>query len=244
MEKTIKLLHKKLDKKFKGDYFKVESKRMEELFNFDKLPFINKTEFDFYKNQIVYRAIQNKQSIEKAYKEARIKMDDYYDALSYEQKNRLMDYEIKTALKDMISFKYNDQNIYIPFFDERLNTIYENEMVLFDLKKYADIMLYYDSLMKKNLYGYVVYDSSFSDLELIHVNEGQCALYCHKRNKLYFLMNYEMVDYLTLPYIDKEHLVQLSVSYFNNDTDKLVDDLYAFTYIDEKLYKKFTKRRK
>ena len=244
MEKVLKILHKKLDKKRKDPYFKNESKKMENLFHFDKLTYIDKNEFDFYKNQIKYHGIINKQVIEKAYKEARIKMADYYDVLNYEQKNRLMDYEIKLKLKELKSFTFENQNIYIPFFDLKMNGIYENEMVLFDLKKYADLMLYYESYMQENLYGYKIYDSCFSSLQYICENEKEAAVYCPKKERLYFLNCFNMEDFISVPKIEKEKMEVLSMDYFNKDIDKFIDDLFAFSCINEKIYKKLTKKRK
>jgi len=244
MEKILKILHKKLDKKDKNIEMKKRNKEMESLFSFDHISYVNKHEFDYYKNEIIYYGILNKQTIEKAYKKAKIDMEDYYDALNYEQKKKLMDYEIKNCLKDLKSFKYDDQNIYIPFFEKKLNFIYENEMTLFDLKKYADIMLYYDSIMKKDLYTYSVYDSPFSSLQFIYEDKERCALYCEKRGRLYFLCNNEYQEFISLPLLEKDKMAKVAFDYFENNVNALIEDLYNFNCIDDKLNKKLNKSRK
>lgn len=244
MEKTLKILHKKLDKKYNADFFKKQSKEMETLFAFDKIPYSNKKEFDFYVNEINYHGIQNKQAIEKAFKTARINMDDYYDALSYEQKNKLMDYEIKKSLETLPCFKYEDEMIYIPFFDMHLNHVYNAEVPLFDLKKYADLMLFYKEKMQNNIYGYEVYASSFSSLQFVLKQDENCALYCDKRKKLYFLSNFEMEEYIVLENINLDIMQNIASAYFNKNVDLFVELLLNNAVIDEKLYKKINKKRK
>lgn len=244
MEKILKVLHKKLDTKENVEFFKQKNKEMESLFNFDKIPFVNKKEFDFYKNEIIYYGILNKQAIEKAYKKARIDMEDYYDTLNYEQKYKLMDYEIKKCLEDLNCFKYEEDDIYIPFFDVDLNRTYKNEMTLFDIKKYADLMLFYKEKMQMNRYGYAVYNSAFSSLQYILESNTLCAVYCEKRGRLYFLNAFEMEDYISIKNASKSVLETIAVCYFKKDVDGVLHCLYEHKALDEKTYNKIMKKRK
>ena len=125
-----------------------------------------------------------------------------------------------------------------------IDRINQDSINLDTLKKYADIMLYYDHLMKENIYGYDVYNSSFSSLEYIAEKDGYCALYCCERKKLYFLKDNVMIDYISFENYNHEHFEKMFIDYIENDVVTMIEDLYHFSYIDEKLYKKLLKKRK
>ena len=242
MEKLMKVLHKKLDQSTdKIHEVKIKKKKMEDLFAFDKLEYQDKNEFDYFKNEIMYQGILNKQAIEKAYKEGRTKMYDYYEVLSYPEKKRLMNYEISLALNEMICFIFEEQKIYIPFFEKKMNAIYENEMVLFDLKQYNRLMLDYKELILDHPYGYRTYDSEFSSLILVYEKEEEAAFYSEMKGRLYFLKGCEMLDFISLPFLEKEQFSLIASAYFEQDKVELVSLMSDFECINEKTYKKLMK---
>lgn len=242
MEKILRILHKKLDDNIdKKINLKIKKKKIEKAFSFDKLTYVDKKEFDYFENEIIYFGILTKHKIEKAYKEGRTKMFDYYEVLSYEDKKRLMNYEIGNITKDLSCFIFEDQKIFIPFFDKKMNAIYEKEMVLFDLKQYYQLTLEYEKLMENNIYGYQVYDSSFSSLNLIYVNDKDASLYSDIKKRLYFMHNYKMENFITISNLDNEAYIEISKAYFKKDKEDFIQTLSKYNCIDEKVNKKLLK---
>ncbi len=243
MEKISKLLHKKLDRNTKKDKHLLAMKTtFETLWKEFKLPYKDADEFDYYRNEVVYRGIENKKIIEDAYFQGLAKMNDYYFTLEFKEKQRMMNYEIHESLKELPHFHYVDDCIYIPFFDQKLNRIYQNEIVLFDLKQYRRIVHTFDDLLVFNQYGYEVYRSSFSSLTLIAEYENKAALYDAYTKRLFFIENDNLIDFITIVTNDElDVLRELSIAYFYSDKNKFVEVLSISKNIDDKLTKKLNK---
>lgn len=243
MEKISKLLHKKLDKNCKKDkHLNAMKAKFEQAFKLDHISYSDSDAFHYYQNEIVYRGIANKKIIEDAYFQGLAKMHDYYFTLEFKEKQRMMNYEIHEALKTLDHFRFHDDEIYIPFFDEKLNRIYQNEIVLFDLKQYRRIINEYNDLMVKSVYGVEVYQSAFSSLHVIAQHEQKIALYDAYTKRLFFIENDCFVDFITISQNDSlDVLRELSIAYFYRDDSKLVEVLLLSKNIDEKLAKKLNK---
>lgn len=242
MSKVYKLLHKKLDQKVEKN--KDISKRksaIEKTFKEEKLVYVDKDEFDYYRNEIIYHGIHNKKVIEDAYFQGMVKMQDYFEHLDFNEKKRLMNYEINQCLEDLTSFKVAETLIFIPFFDEKMNRIYEYDMVLFDLKQYHRIVRDYMDLFQKDYYGLKAYQSAFSSLDVIGQYKDKVSMFDSVTNRIFFLEDLELKEYITLTNVDDDCLRELSLSYFYDDENKLIDVLESTKNINEKIAKKARK---
>lgn len=242
MNKIYKILHKKLDHNLAKDKnFCKRKKQMETVFNNEHLNYMDKDAFSYYQNEIIYQGIHNKKMIEDAYFQGMVKMQDYFEHLDYNEKKRLMNYEIVDCLKDLSYFEYHGEKIYIPFFDERMNQIYQKEMVLFELKQYHRIIYQYEDLFRFNRYGWKIYASSFSSLRLIQQKDTFASLFDEYTNRLFFLEQEQMVEFLTLKVYDEICLERLSDAFFNKSWEEFITILADSKNIDEKLVKKLRK---
>lgn len=242
MNKVYKLLHKKLDQKVEKNKEIIKRKSaIEKAFKEDKVEYVDKDVFDYYRNEIVYRGIHNKKAIEDAYFQGMVKMQDYFEHLDFNEKKRLMNYEIEQCLADLIHFEYEETTIFIPFFDEKMNRIYKNDMVLFDLKQYHRIVRDYSDLYQKDYYGLKAYQSAFSSLDVIGQYKDKVSMYDPYTNRLFFLENLELIEFITLTNSEDECLQNLSLAYFYENDNQLVDVLESTGNINEKIAKKARK---
>lgn len=243
MNKLLTILHKKLDKNT-SKILKTKRNQFDECMKEEKITIKNSTPFTYYEKECIYHGILNKRAIEKAYFDGYVKMHDYYDTLDYNEKKRLMNYEIKEVLKDLHYFIFDDQKIYIPFFDKTMNAIYENEMVLFQLKQYRRITYDYDDLFELDHYGRCMYNSMFSSLEGIYHDDIYDSYYSSLENRIYFLKENKYVDFISVNQMTKEEMYDLSDAYYHQDRLRLIEILEETNSIDEKLKKKLLKIEK
>lgn len=242
MEKLYKILHKKLDKKVeKNSEYKQMKQRIQKVLKADGIEIKERDAFHIYRQEIIAKGIVNKKAIENAYFEGHVKMNDYYDNLDFKEKQRMMNYEISECCKNLISFSSGDETIYIPFFDEKLNRIYSSEIVLFDLKQYHRIVHQYNDLFQENYYGMKAFQSSFSSLNVIGEYKVMATLYDSITHRLFFMNQNDMMDYITLTMDDDDTLQKLSLAYFYNDKNLLINTLLESGNISEKLAKKLSK---
>lgn len=242
MEKLLKILHKKLDKKIKNKEMQNKTKLMKEVFEKEHIHYIAKNAFSYYENEVIFHSLLNKQAIEKAYMEGYTKMYDYFDVLDFKEKQRLMNYEIHECLKNLPYLSFREDKIYIAFFDEKLNRIYQNEMVLFALKQYRRIMHDYQDLWKENYYGNEVYKSSLSSLEFIEQNDCKSCFYDSKTNRFFFLENDLFYDYITFEVVDNAIKRTFALAFFDENYEEMIAILNANGCINDKLAKKLLKK--
>jgi len=244
MEKIYKLLHKHYDiDLLKSSKVKAKREIMEKTFKLYHIPYQEENELDYFNNEIIYQGIRNKQKIETAHFEGRVIMNDFYDTLDYEEKRRLMNYETSKAKASLPFIISEKKPIYIPFFDQRMNQIYDNEMVLFDIKKYS----YYKENFKQIMidfksYGNQFYQLNFCSAKLIYTQDDKLALFNEINNCIYFVDNSKLVNHLTLiKPLESFVLKEICYTFFNETIQMMVELLIRFELIKEKDIKKVNK---
>lgn len=243
MDKIIDFLNKKYDKKFfKSSFVENKNKLMGPLFKEDQLELKQDNELSFFYNEIVYQGILNKRKIEKAYFEARNIMNDYYETLDYKEKVRLVSYEIHKAAENIDHVEINGEKIFIPFFDERMNEIYYDEMNLFDIKRYNRYLTDYKDIIKKDLYGRAFYIEPFCSAKVVFENDNEFTLHSKFNNALYFIKDGLLVDHLSLiRTLTNEEMNVVSTNYFFNDPEAFVYILKKYELIMPKHINKIDK---
>lgn len=108
----------------------------------------------WYQAKAMVQGLINKQRLEKDYERIRNQNLDIWETLIYEQKTLIARLEGQEVRQQLPSFHFKDKVMYIPFFDERLNYYYTNEMPIFDINQYFKIYKEYDKyLIPLNSYG-------------------------------------------------------------------------------------------
>ena len=243
MDKVLSILHKKMDKDLnKNREYRKRKQKYQALLREEKFECKNKDAFAYYEQEVIYRGIENKRRIENAYQQGRIKMSEYYEILDFQEKQKLMDYEIRPCLESLSHFVHQGSEIYIPFFNDQLNRIYAYEIILLDLKQYHRLMRDYQDQVEFNRYGNETYKSTFSSLEAVGEYKEWMTCYDTLTDRLFFLNGGQCKDYITLNRCDDELLRTLSLAYFYQDASRLIDLLLASENINQKTADKCRKQ--
>ncbi|PXX76895.1 hypothetical protein [Dielma fastidiosa] len=190
MKQLIKLCEKdQREPLFKTQGCREQLPLIQSQFKADKLNLPIKSDLEFFYAQFLYRCILSKQAFETVFFKACYEMNDYWSSLNYLEKKRLINIEID-ALKAALPYVMrNHKQVFIPMFDERMNDIYRDEMVLFELKQYAQLRYEYASLITQKSLSADVIAAGFTELELIGEAEEQCFCFCKLNHRLYVLSN-------------------------------------------------------
>ena len=89
----------------------------------------------------MYEGIINKKKFEDTYMTTYVSMHDYWGTLDYQERKHQMNVDIDQMRKELKSFSYKGEDIYIPMFDQRMNRLYTQEIVLMELKQYQNLMM-------------------------------------------------------------------------------------------------------
>lgn len=113
-----------------------------------QLPFSATSDKEFYRYEIIMQGIANKQALESSYDRIRNELIDLWDHVDYQQRNSLMTLH-QSAVKESLPCFITDTEakIYIPFFDELINTLYGKEMVVFELPQFFKLYKDFKSSM-------------------------------------------------------------------------------------------------
>jgi len=160
--------------KFKFNKYKVERKL--------------KTDLDFFIGLIELESLKNKESFEKCFEDARTELFDYWDNLSYQERNRLVLLQTNVLKNNSHFFKFNNKPIWIAFFNELLNSLYSNEIAILELPQYFKLYRQFsDRIISVKEYGLQPFISEFIPVtNLIH-NEDSIVFYYHLTKSIYYL---------------------------------------------------------
>ncbi|MEA5026375.1 MAG: hypothetical protein VB012_01815 [Erysipelotrichaceae bacterium] len=165
MEKIIKILKKSsFLNVHKSKDLQIEYRTMCKEFNKYGISSTYNDDRSFFELEIIYTSLINKQVFEQHYENLKSELIEIWPYFEYEERKKCID---KEMLKAKISTKYfqNDQGktIRIAFFDELLNSLYENEMIIFDLPQYFKLeKVFNDRMDNVNNYSYKPYQAGFS----------------------------------------------------------------------------------
>lgn len=242
MKKVIKLLSKYYETNISKE-MKKKQDMIKKLCKEYDLTFESKNDYSCFKNEVLYESLCNKMKFEETFQNAYGQMADFFDSLDYQTKKRLMNTEVDKVKKEMKKFQFMNKEIYIPVFDDKMNTIYSDEMALFTLKQYHSLIKNFKEHVKQNLYGEYPYQSGFSSA--VYVCSYETGFVLKYENNLYFIENDILVQKLSFSDKIKECdngtisiLVQL---YRCGKTEEFIKFLMNYEFVEGKIYSKLEK---
>lgn len=240
MKQLIKLCEKDSDiNLFKIEACKRQITLMQNLFKADKLNLTIKTDLEFFYAQFIYRCILSKQGFETVFFKSCYEMNDFWSTLNYLEKKRLINIEIDQLKETLPYVVRNDKKVYIPMFDERMNDIYRDEMVLFELKQYAQLRFEYESLIVQKTLSSDVIEQGFTDLILIGEGEHILFCFCMLNHRLYVLENGLMKFSLPLSQCEQpSELIELLPILIQEDECKALALILEHKWLHEKVLRK------
>ncbi|MFV0382189.1 MAG: hypothetical protein ACK5KR_08235 [Breznakia sp.] len=237
MNKVFKRLHKRLDHPLDTDQaYKKKLQQMHLAFQRVHLDYAQKNILSFLYNEIIYQGILNKQAIERAYAEAKNMMNDNYQSLDYSEKRRLLTYETQLVAHCLPNQKIQNQNIYIPFFNEEWNRIYDDEMVLFDLKKYQNyIDDFKDIMVNKHYYGHIFLNPKFCSGEIFYEKDDFFAVMFYMQHCLYFYHGNSELCHISLPRdTSRDILAHIAILFFEQNEKTFIEYILQLVALKER----------
>lgn len=157
-----------------------------------KLEYSIKRDEDFFYFECLIQTLKNKEAFEGCFVKAYDDMIDYWQALNYEERKRLINIEIDQIKKNMNRVIKENQSFYLPCMNEKINRVYDQEMVLFELNQYN--RLRFDCRDQIEVYhlNFEMIQAHFTSLQLVKGNEDDYWAYCPINHTLYhFVLNRE-----------------------------------------------------
>mgnify|MGYP003609327913 CR=1 FL=1 len=214
-----------------------------------------KTELDFFNASILNESLKNKALFESTYERERKELHDLWPTLSYQEKNKLINLKINETKKRCRSFKdHKGQTIWIAFFDELLNALYDREMNIFDLEQYFSLYKNFKNRMiPTEHYGVRPFADEFIDVQSFQCDDHQCVFYYDPWKAVYSITETQgkltlcklgfKKDYTYRPE-DESTMIKLMTLYKSKDEKALIDALILSPFVSEKTAKALEKIRK
>jgi len=207
-----------------------------------------KTELDFFIGLIELESLKNKESFEKCFEDARTELFDYWDNLSYQERNRLVLLQTNVLKNNSHFFKFNNKPIWIAFFDELLNSLYSNEIAILELPQYFKLYRQFsDRLISVKEYGLHPFINEFIPIVNLINNEESIVFYYQLTKSLYYLnRNFVLIRYpLSKEFCQvqplKDDLKVIANSIITQDESVIIDTFINSLLISEKVKKMLQK---
>ena len=212
LKKLIKIDEEKL---LKNKQIKQNILNHQVYLNRYKIDQTQKTELDYFYTEALVQTLKNKEIFEGSFVKSYDDMYDYWQTLNYEERKKLINVDINNSIIDLPYVLKDNEKYYLPIFNDKINKIYETEMVLFELKQYNKLRFDCKEMIDKTYLPLECIKYNFTSLKYIDGNDNNYYAYCEINKTLYHVVNNK--------YIEQYTLVNC-----NN-----INDLYLFTQILE-----------
>ena len=124
---------------------------------------------------------------------------DLYTCLLYtSERKQQMNVDIDACKKDMKFFMYEDEEIFMPCFDTRMNHLYHTEIVLLDLKQYHAFIRDFEKEIKDDLYGVLPYEKGFTSTQVYAQMGDSFVVYQPMIHRFYYFLHGHYTSCLSL----------------------------------------------
>lgn len=201
-----------------------------------------KTDIEYFYFEALVQTLKNKEVFEGSFVKSFDDMFDYWQTLTYEEKKRMINADLEKNIKDLKCIRLNDRKYYLPVMNDKINAIYENEMVLFELKQYNKLRFDCKDMIDKYEITLPMIQSSFTSLEYIQGEELDYYCYCKVNHLIYHFVNSKIVEVFPILGFNGniEELKEFLVLY-QTDEIACIQLLMDKKWISEKMIKKMIK---
>lgn len=225
---------------------------MKQAFSLYKLDVKMKSEIDFFDALIYHEALINKSRMEACFEDARRDLFDYWDNLSYQERNRLISLKNEELKNDLRYFKSETgRNIWIAFFDELLNALYDKELAILELPQYFKLYRNFkDRTINIEQYGIEPYKQEYIDIHVIKRFDDSVIFYYANTKSLYKVDASKKLKRFSLSKTIgklvplKEELEIIAQAMMTENELEAMDYLLQSTLIDDKTKNQLTKYQK
>ncbi len=214
-----------------------------------------KTELDFFNAAILYESLKNKKRFEETYERERKELIDLWPTLSYQEKNKLINMKLsETKQKSRYFIDKKGTTIWIAFFDQLLNTLYDKEMNIFDLEQYFNL---YKNFKKRMIptqtYGISPFAYAFIDIIVLEKRKELVVFY-YDPLKTVYLVKEKDNDFVLLKFPlrkdyvyhaeDQQRITVIMDHYAKHNKIEMLDELLSSEFISIKVRNSLIKFRK
>ncbi len=226
-----------------------------ELLHIYKISYKYATPLELINSNIVLRGLLNKIQVEKGLLEFESAHFDTLSFMTYVEKRKMINFDIHQYTDDMPQFvdRESNQTIIIPFFEPFINQRYIDDISIFTLKQHSSYFYSFNQHMLDpyKTYGYQVYKSPFTKLEMLYENSHMIlfyyddfkCIYAFKKDKLKLTRTIHIIDqYSTKTDIDIDDIKEAARLYADFKFKELLELLHDKEYVSDKTYKYIYKK--
>ena len=246
MKTLVEFLNKTYDQKLENH--KEYKKTLKEMKNFlteNKVTCSKSDDIDCIHYEIYVSSIKNKQHFEEVFFDTYVKMYDYWYDLTYKERKQQMNVDIDACKQDMKHFMYEEEEIFMPCFDSRMNHLYNTEIVLLDLKQYHTFIRDFEKEIKDDLYGVLPYENGFTSTQVYAQMGDSFVVYQPMVHRFYCFLHGHYTSCLSLDpkmqNIDEKELRMAAMLFLLGREEDLAQMLIESTLIPDKMKKKISK---
>ncbi|MGN1344303.1 MAG: hypothetical protein ACI4U3_06965 [Traorella sp.] len=240
LKKILKHEEKKL---LKTTQVNKNIKEYQKYLNFYHIKHSQKTEIDYFYCEALIQTLKNKELIENTFVISYDNMVDYWQTLTYEERKRLINIDIQQAIQNIPHVIRNNQNYYLPIMNDRMNKLYENEMVLFELKQYNRLRFDCKDMIEQEQLSLDLVQYHFTSLEYVLGDENNFYAYCSINETLYHFVDHQIMDSFTLIHISNLYDLDSFIDFYENkDEINCINYVIEKKMISDKMIKKVTKK--
>lgn len=214
-----------------------------------------KLPIDLFAYEVILNGIRTKEAIDKSYDEFIADNYDFFEHISYLQRQKMFHSHMKEVIDKLPVFidSISGIAICIPYLEPFINKYYLNDYPLITLKQHQTYIKEYPK--KTNifieLYGLQPYCSKLSTLQLVGQKDDDYYFY-HQDFKVVYQFNNNkivnelcLIDKYTTEYPDLITIGTVIKMIIEQDNeDDILEYLYKHKFIGEKSYKKIKKKLK
>lgn len=169
-----------------------------------------KNDWDYFNLMILYQGAINKSMIEEAYEDVSRDMFEIWNDLDYKKRNEFAVNALMPMKEKLLSFQSNGNRIFIPFFDELMNTLYDKETAILQLPQFFKLYKdFKERMIDVFVYRHHPFESGFVPVQFIQAFENGFGFYCPDNHSIYVINNLKQV--ITLPLSLSRRVHQLDV---------------------------------
>lgn len=200
---------------------------------------------DLLKISIYETGLANKHFFEEQFEQIRKANFELWENLSFTERNFIIKCDIASEKVKRLSFKFNDTNITIPFFDVLMNGLYDRETAILELPQFFKLYKdFHSKLIPIETYGLEPYINNLAYAKHVVHTQSKVVLFDRDNCIYYLFKDNEWFDYpiLNKPYTAETINVLGKALLESNDV--FIDAAIVQKALHEKCIKKIGKYRK
>lgn len=201
-----------------------------------------KKDDDYFYFEALIQTLKNKEVIEGSFVKSYDDMYDYWQTLTYEEKKRLINADLQKNIQNLKYVGFNDRKYYVPVFNDKINSIYEKEMVLFELKQYNKLRFDCKEMIDHSMVTLPMIQYHFTSLEYIQGNDSDYWCYCKVNQLIYHFVKSKIEEVFPLVGFNGDvHELNEFITLYHDDEISCIQFLIEKKWISERMIKKMTK---